>query len=63
MRHEGALEANQSHRFKYINETIPLTMHQEMMWGYAAMITFVDEHLGSSEVFLDERLVLKTFTS
>jgi hypothetical protein len=47
MRQEGELVANRSYRLQYINDSLPLSMHQEMMWGYAAMITFVDEQLGS----------------
>ena len=46
MRNEGASPSNSTHRLRFINDTIPLTVHQEMMWGYAALITFVDKQLG-----------------
>ena len=46
MRNEGALYHNRTYDLRYINNTIPLTVHQEMMWGYAALITFVDKQLG-----------------
>ena len=46
MRDEGARRSNATHRLRFINNTIPLTVHQEMMWGYAALITFVDKQLG-----------------
>jgi iduronate 2-sulfatase len=46
MRDEGASPSNATHQLRYINDTIPLTIHQEMMWGYAALITFVDKQLG-----------------
>ena len=46
MREEGAMFHNCTYDLRYINNTIPLTVHQEMMWGYAALITFVDKQLG-----------------
>jgi iduronate 2-sulfatase len=46
MNEEGALVNNRTYDLRYINNTIPLTVHQEMMWGYAALITFVDKQLG-----------------
>ena len=46
MRQEGAMPSNSTHKLRFINDTIPLTVHQEMMWGYAALITFVDKQLG-----------------
>ena len=46
MRDEGAQRFTDTHRLRFINDTIPLTIHQEMMWGYAALITFVDKQLG-----------------
>jgi iduronate 2-sulfatase len=52
MNDEGAQKSNRSHALQYINRTIPLTVHQEMMWGYAAMITFVDKQLGDNNFFL-----------
>ena len=46
MREEGALKNNRTYHTRSINNTFPLTVHQEMMWGYAALITFVDKQLG-----------------
>ena len=46
MNQEGALKANVTHPLQIVNNTIPLTIHQQMMWGYAAMITFADKQLG-----------------
>ena len=46
MNEEGAKKANTTHALQIANDSIPLTVHQEMMWGYAAMITFVDKQLG-----------------
>jgi hypothetical protein len=51
MNEEGAQKSRSSHDLQYINRTIPLTVHQEMMWGYAAMITFVDKQLGNNFFF------------
>ena len=46
MNEEGAQKANVTHGLQIANDSIPLTVHQEMMWGYAAMITYVDKQLG-----------------
>ena len=46
MNQEGALVANITHPLSIVNDSIPLTVHQQMMWGYAAMITFADKQLG-----------------
>eukprot|EP00596_Hydrurales_sp_CCMP1899_P000485 CAMPEP_0119043528 /NCGR_PEP_ID=MMETSP1177-20130426/23099_1 /TAXON_ID=2985 /ORGANISM="Ochromonas sp, Strain CCMP1899" /LENGTH=555 /DNA_ID=CAMNT_0007011825 /DNA_START=312 /DNA_END=1979 /DNA_ORIENTATION=+ len=54
MNEEGAQKSRSSHDLQYINRTIPLTVHQEMMWGYAAMITFVDKQLGRVLDAIDE---------
>jgi membrane-anchored protein YejM (alkaline phosphatase superfamily) len=46
MNNEGALRANVTEQLMIANNSFSLTAHQEMMWGYAAMITFVDKQLG-----------------
>ena len=54
MNGEGSLKANSSTLLGTSSDSIPLTVHQEMMWGYAAMITFVDKQLGRVLDAIDE---------
>ena len=54
MNDEGALKSNRTYETRHINDTFPLTVHQEMMWGYAAMVTFVDKQLGRVLDAVDE---------
>lgn len=54
MNEEGAKKENRSVELMLVNETIPLSAHQEMMWGYAALITFVDKQLGRVLDAIDE---------
>ena len=54
MNQEGALKANESFKLLDISRPIPLRAYKEMMWGYAAMITFVDKQLGRVLDAIDE---------
>ena len=46
MNEEGAKYSTKFFRTQDVNDTLSLTIHQELMWGYAAMITMVDKQLG-----------------
>ena len=54
MNDEGAKKSNKTYETRHINDSFPLTVHQEMMWGYAALITFVDKQLGRVLDAIDE---------
>ena len=54
MNEEGAQKAKSFSQLRIVNNSVPLTVHQEMMWGYAAMITFVDKQLGRVLDAVDE---------
>ena len=51
---EGAQLQKKGDGLMYINDSLPLSTHQELMWGYAAMITFVDKQLGRILDAIDE---------
>jgi iduronate 2-sulfatase len=53
MREEGSLKSNRSTRIGEINSIMTEEMHDEMMMGYAAGITFVDKLLGMFLDFMD----------
>ena len=46
MNEEGSKKYNTTHMVQKVNESFPLSVHQELAWGYAALITFVDKQLG-----------------
>ena len=46
MKDEGAGRHDRTYETRHINDSFPLAVHQEMMWGYAALVTFVDKQLG-----------------
>jgi iduronate 2-sulfatase len=54
MNGEGSLKFNRTHELQMINDSIPLSVHKETMWGYTAMITFADKQLGRVLDAIDE---------
>lgn len=54
MLNEGAMRQMNEVPLTRINDTLSLSMHQELMWVYAAMITFVDTQLGRILDAIDE---------
>jgi iduronate 2-sulfatase len=54
MLNEGAMRQHMEVPLTFINNTLSLSMHQELMWVYAAMITFVDVQLGRILDAIDE---------
>lgn len=55
MREEGALRYNRSTPIGDINQGMTDEMHDEMMMGYCAGITFVDKMVGKFLDFMDEK--------
>jgi iduronate 2-sulfatase len=53
MREDGALRYNKSLHVGDINMVLPSSMHDELMMGYAAGISFVDSLLGKLLDFMD----------
>lgn len=62
MREEGGLRANRSMRIGDINSAIPEDMHDELMIGYVAAVTFVDTLLGKLLDFMDDNKLWETTT-
>ena len=54
MKDEGAGRHDRTYETRHINDSFPLAVHQEMMWGYAALVTFVDKQLGRVLDAIDE---------
>ena len=54
MKDEGAGRHDRTYETRHINDSFPLAVHQEMMWGYAALVTFVDKQLGRVLDAVDE---------
>ncbi|RYG68835.1 hypothetical protein EON64_04255 [archaeon] len=55
MREEGAMRHNKSIPIGDINMVLPTTMHDELMMGYCAGISFLDTLLGKLLDFMDSR--------
>lgn len=54
MNEEGAKKHNKTYMVQKVNDSFPLNIHQELAWGYAALITFVDKQLGRVLDVIDE---------
>ena len=54
MNNEGSAKANRSYMVQRVKDPFPLSVHQELAWGYAALITFVDQQLGRVLDAIDE---------
>jgi iduronate 2-sulfatase len=62
MREEGALPANRSIPIGDINQALPEEMHDELMHGYVAGVTFLDTLIGKLLDFMDEQKLWETTT-
>ena len=54
MNQEGALRNNREEGLEDMKQPVSPQLYQEMMWGYAAAVTFVDKQLGRILDVLDE---------
>ncbi|KAJ1416775.1 alkaline-phosphatase-like protein [Ochromonadaceae sp. CCMP2298] len=54
MNNEGSEAHNQSHPLRQIDKALPSQMHDELMMGYSAAITYLDDQLGRILDLLDE---------
>ena len=54
MNGEGSARYNRTSMIQKVKEPFPLSVHKELAWGYAALITFVDKQLGRVLDAIDE---------
>jgi iduronate 2-sulfatase len=54
MNNEGSLPHNRSHPLRQIDQALPNEMHNDLMMGYSAGITYLDDQLGRILDLLDE---------
>ena len=54
MNGEGSNKANRTHMIQRVGDAFPPSVYQELAWGYAALITFVDKQLGRVLDAIDE---------
>lgn len=54
MNHEGELPSKEGFPLIQINDSMPHRAYKEMMWGYSAMVTFVDKQIGRILDTIDE---------
>lgn len=62
MRGEGSLRYNRSVHIADINQPIPNEVHDEMMMGYCAGVSYVDEMVGRLLDFMDEHQLWQNTT-
>ena len=66
MNSEGALKykykTNLEDFVRFSNYTLPYKMHEELMWGYSAAVSFLDAQLGRILDVIDELALWNNLT-